>query len=173
MISAMTTHRFEWSVRSLLEEIASAAFVEADVMAESYSAHQLHQLADLCEQDNLPTTLRQLGLAFTEVLAFLRALNPVPFREADGCGSSPDVFSDFGMTTAAATPLPQWLVARIKELVTEWLICRVLAYWTAIVIPGREKNWLARCDTAKSAVTAAAGSARSFGGICRRRVPPI
>ena len=58
----------------LLADIADAAFTEADIMSERHSAHELHQLTDICQDDSLPLTLRLLGLAFSEALLTLRAI---------------------------------------------------------------------------------------------------
>ena len=155
---------------ALLQDIADLAFVEADVISERHSPHELHQLLDICEEDNLPLTLRMLGLAFSEVLVILREIcvSPPPRDTLSDADIPPE---DFILPLKEG--VPHIMAIRLKEAVHAFLVAFVLRRIMAMVDTGRAAEWKKHCDDALASMQGGAAAAAAGTETIRRPLSPF
>lgn len=124
----------------LLYDIGNYSFVEGDNM-DVDDEHKRHQTIDVCEDGNIDRVTRVLNLGHSEVVELLY---PYTKREcADGDTRenvlvAPDVYvvdMCVPMTFASSS------VELLKNLIHEYLVCRVLADWMSITNPGSKDKW--------------------------------
>lgn len=139
--------------RALLDDIADAAFVEADVMREKRTAHELHQLLDICEDDNLPLTLRLISLAFSEVMVILRDIIEIPTSRA-GLSDADPFPVDFSLSLRE--DVSHIAAIRLKEAVHAFIVAFVIWHILASVDKQRADDWRQRAADALDGVKAMA-----------------
>lgn len=138
-----------WPLDSLTADIADAAFVQADILEGSYTPHRLHQLADICGDDNMPWVTAMLRLAFSEVGALLgrQAVIVAPPLADDapevggGASAGPMPETEGGkqgwsLFPAAGPPFPLWRRERLRAVVTDFAVTYVLLRRLEAVAPG-------------------------------------
>lgn len=146
----------------VVHDVASLAYVAADVREGNYTAHSLHQTFDVCEAGNIDRVNRILDLAEAE------ARNMIGFPLSD----------------RHRQPSPETL-RYLRQLTHEYLVTRVFTDWLEIAFPpllsttssvraGSDNIiaiWREKCEAAGKALQSAATflSCRSF----TRRLPPI
>lgn len=144
-----------WPLDSLTADIADAAFVQADILEGSYTPHRLHQLADICGDDNMPWVTAMLRLAFSEVGALLgRQAVIVAPPETEGGKQGWSLFP------AAGPPFPLWRRERLRAVVTDFVVTYVLlrrleAVAPAVIAPLGERLDAARVSLRVLARTSA------------------
>lgn len=148
--------QIELKIREILEAIADIAFVESDVVAERKSAHELHQLIDICEAANLPETLRRLRVGLAELREALHGSARIA-GDAEA--------ADAVVTVQLSADAPLWFGEALRPLAEDYLICGVLAGWLGTMLPERAKTWNERREQAHTALQRLARSA------ARTRIP--
>ena len=144
----------------LVYDAENYSFVEADIM-DADDEHARHQVYDIGQEGNIDRVSRVLNLAHAECVEMLYPYTKEEVDEDDcelcdtlrhPCAYRiemrlPDGFS---MTT----------VRLLKQLIHEYMVCRVLADWMSITNPGSQKNWEDKIRTAKSKIQTALVSRR-------------
>ncbi len=152
----MDAHIF-WPLDSLTADIADAAFVQADILEGSYTPHRLHQLADICDDDNMPWVTAMLRLAFSEAAAlFGRQAVIVAPPETEGghasAGSTPETEGGkqgWILLPAAGLPFPLWRRERLRAVVTDFVVTYVLLRRLEAVAPDVVAPLSERLDAAR------------------------
>lgn len=157
-----------WPLESLTADIADAAFVHADILEGFYTPHRLHQLADICGDDNMPWVTAMLRLAFSEVGAALgrQAVIVAPPETEGGhasAGSKPETEGGkqgWFLLPAAGPPFPLWRRERLRAVVTDFVVTYVLlrrleAVAPAVIAPLGERLAAARVSLRVLARTSA------------------
>lgn len=126
--------------KELLYDISNYSFVEGDIM-DVDDEHKRHQTIDVCEDGNIDRVTRVLNLGHSEVMELLY---PYTKREcADGdiradALTVPDVYVvDMYVPGGFASST----VELLKNLIHEYLVCRVLADWMSITNPVSKDKW--------------------------------
>ena len=137
----------------VLADIGSAAWLEQELHPEA-DRHRRHQMADICQRDNVERVWRVLGVAVAEVrLALLAILasrgDPLGSNELD----RPECWS-FSFCGQLAPDILTFL----KEKIHEYLVASVMADRTAVIIPGACAVWQMRAADALVALREAAAS---------------
>lgn len=126
-----------WPLDSLKADIADAAFVQADILEGSYTPHRLHQLADICDDDNMPWVTAMLRLAFSEAAAALgrQAVIIPPQAEDDAPPETEGGKQGWILLPAAGVPFPLWRRERLRAVVTDFAVTYVLLRRLEAVAP--------------------------------------
>lgn len=156
------------SSEEVLADIGSAAWLEQELHPE-VDRHRRHQMADICQRDNVERVWRVLGAAVAEIrLSLLIILLPrgdlVPVNELE----RPDRWT-FTFTEVLA---PDTL-AFLKEKIHEYLVAAVMADRTAVIIPGASAVWHTRGGEALMALREVAATAVSRLRPVRRPLWPF
>lgn len=165
-----------WPLDSLTADIADAAFVQADILEGSYTPHRLHQLADICDDDNMPWVTAMLRLAFSEVGALLgrQAVIVAPPETEGGhasAGSKPeteDGKQGWILLPAAGSRLSLWRRERLRAVVADFAVTYVLLRRLEAVAPGVVAPLGERLDAARVSLRVLARTAAR-----PRRLTPI
>ena len=152
----------------VMADVRSAAWLEQELQPQ-LERHRRHQMADICERDNVEGVWRILGVAVAEVrLALLSILtppeNPWPANDLE----RPDIWT-FGFRFALAADV----VAFLKHKIHEYLVAAVMADRTAVIIPSASAIWSSRAGEALDALRSAAATAQPPYAPVRRPLWPM
>lgn len=139
----------------VMADLRSAAWLEQELHPE-LDRHRRHQMADICEKDNVERVWRVLGLSVAELrLALLRILQPQKGIRTVNELDRPDewIFSFL-------FKLPSDNVAYIREKIHEYLVAAVMADRAAVIIPQCAGIWRERASTALAELQAFASTVR-------------
>lgn len=139
----------------LVYDAENYSFVEADIM-DADKEHARHQVYDIGQEGNIDRVSRVLNLAHAECVEMLYPYTKEEVEEDDCelCDTlrHPCVYriemslpEGFSMTT----------VRLLKQLIHEYMVCRVLADWMSITNPDSQKNWEDKIRTAKGKIQTA------------------
>lgn len=139
----------------VLADIRSAAWLEQELHSD-LDCHRRHQMADICEPDNIDRIWRVLGLSIAEIrLDIQRILRPQEDNLSDNELESPEQWS-----FAFLFPLLPDVVSFLKEKIHEYLVAMAMADRTEVIIPQCAHIWRERASEARSALREAALTAR-------------
>lgn len=125
----------------LLYDAENYSFVEGDIMS-SENIHAQHQVFDIVQSGNVDRVTRVLNLAHSECVEMLFPYTNEEItdeqEDLDNVLSSPEEYvillslpENFSLST----------VKLLKNLIHEYLICRVIADWMSITNPTSKNNW--------------------------------
>lgn len=142
--------RMVFNRQQLIYDIGNYAFVEGDIIGES-AEHATHQVKDIVQAGNIDRVNRILDLASAECVEALYPYtkewidannvlelddNPV---ERETYTIELNVPLQFSATTARI----------LKELIHEYMVCRVLQDWLEITYPQSSAIWAAKTQDAR------------------------
>ncbi|MDE5814100.1 MAG: hypothetical protein K2H72_07430 [Muribaculaceae bacterium] len=137
----------------VISDIRSAAWLEQELHPE-LDRHRRHQMADICEKDNVECVWRVLGVAMAELrLALGRMLRQEKeIREVNDL-DSPEEWN-FGFLLH----LPSSTLDFLREKIHEYLVASVMADRGAVIIPACAGIWRERAETALAELRALAAT---------------
>ena len=154
----------------LLYDAGNYSYVEGDIM-KSEDEHAKHQVFDIVQNGNVDRVTRVLNLAHSECVEMLFPYTNDEIR-SDGCMLD-DKFAEFESYDIILS-LPQYFsmttVRLLKDIIHEYLVCRVLADWMSITNPSSQKKWEEKLDYLKTKIKTSLMSRR---GKIRRKMKPF
>ena len=141
--------------QDILDDIADAAFVVADIAEGDRDHHSLHQTYDICEDANTLRVNHLIDLAFAEALLLLRplldssrppvatesslslTLKPHPFFISH---SLPNDQSSGGFVGCRESVK----AFHLRETLREYLLSYVLTHWLRVTLPQSAPPWETR-----------------------------
>lgn len=154
----------------LLYDVENYSFVEGDIM-QTGDEHARHQVLDIGEGGNADRVARVLDLAYVECVEMLYPYTKEEVREVqevlDDVLTYPEEYV-IGLRLPAGFSFST--LRLLKELVHEYLVCRVLADWMSITNPGSRANWEEKADRVKAKIHT---SLLSRAGKVRRKPKPF
>ena len=129
--------------REVLDDIRSAAWLESELHPE-LDRHRRHEMADICEKDNVERVWRVLGIAIAEIrLALQKILSPQCRISLANDLERPESWQ-----FSFSFPLPSSSISYIREKIHEYLVAAVMGDRTAVIIPTAAKIWQERASDA-------------------------
>lgn len=154
----------------LVYDVKNYAFVEGDLMADD-DMHAKHQVFDIGEEGNADRVARVLNLAHAECVEMLF---PYTKAEIENEGGGLDDKLEEPETYDIILSLPKGFsmttVRLLKDLIHEYLVCRVLADWMSITKPDSQRKWEEKLASLKMKMKSSLVSRR---GKTRRRLSPF
>ncbi|MDE6741707.1 MAG: hypothetical protein K2J58_05185 [Muribaculaceae bacterium] len=152
----------------VLADIRSAAWLEQELHSD-LDRHRRHQMADICEPDNVERVWRVLGIAIAEIrLVLLKILRPrgdlLPVNNLE----RPSEWR-FAFRQRIAPDMMEFL----KEKIHESLVAMVMADRAAVIIPQCAHIWSDRAEETLSALRNLAATTRSSVAPVRRPLLPM
>lgn len=147
----------------VLADIRSAAWLESETHPEC-NLHQRHEMADICEKDNIERVWRVLGVCVAEIrMALKEILEPEIACEVHDLLERPSewLFSFRRRLSAATAQL-------LKEKTHEFLVSRVMADRLGVLIPVSAQCWAERGADALLAIRGVAHTAAVMRPVQRR-----
>ena len=137
----------------ILADIRSAAWLEQELHSD-LDRHRRHQMADICETDNVEHVWRVLGVAVAEIrLTLGKILHPETQPPSDDTLLQP---SEWLFQTRF--PLPVAIMSFIREKIHEYLVAAVMADRCAVIIPSASAVWQTRAREAISSLRVVAST---------------
>ena len=131
----------------LLADIRSAAWLEQELHSD-LDRHRRHQMADICETDNVEHVWRVLGVAVAEIrLTLGKILHPETRPPSDDTLLQPSEW-----LFRPRFPLPVAIMSFIREKIHEYLVAAVMADRCAVIIPSASAVWHTRAREAISSL---------------------
>ncbi len=154
----------------LLYDVENYAFVEADII-NTEDEHARHQIADIVQEGNVDRVTRILNLAHAECTEMLypytKSRLPDGHQEMSDGLTSPE---EYAITLTLPDGFSQSTLLLLKEMIHEYLVCRVLGDWMSIVNPESKANWEEKRLSMKKKIQTSLLSRR---GMVRRRLKPF
>ena len=154
--------------KELLYDIGNYSFVEGDIM-DVDDEHKRHQTIDVCEDGNIDRVTRVLNLGYSEVVELLYPYTKRECPHGDARENmlvAPDVYVvDMYVPETFASST----VELLKNLIHEYLVCRVLADWMSITNPGSTEKWEEKMEDMRGKLRSCVNSRM---GRLRRRLSP-
>lgn len=160
----------------LLYDAANYSFVEGEMIAEGDECKR-HQVIDITQDGNVDRVTRVLNTAHAECV---EALYPWTKEEVagDDAGADVAVTLDDVLREPEEYVVTLWLpegfsmttVRLVKELIHEYLVCRVVADWMSITNGDSEGKWEKKFSTLREKIKTALMSRR---GKVRRKLKPF
>ena len=125
---------------SLLYDIGNYSFVEGYLMDVS-DEHQRHQAIDVCEDGNVDRVNRVLNLAYSEVVEYLYPLTKRECQDGDSLANELVEHEEYVVELSVPDEFASSTLELLKNLIHEYLVCRVLADWMSITNPSSKGTW--------------------------------
>lgn len=154
---------------ALIYDITNCAFVQGDVI-RTKDEHERHQVMDIGEEGNVDRVTRVLNLAYQECVDMLYAYTKAdvaPISSLDNTFGEPQVYK---MRLLVPKNFAKGTVALLKNLIHEYLVCRVLEDWKGITYPEVSGSWREKVENVKDKIMECM-NARS--GRVRRSITPF
>ncbi|MCM1079099.1 MAG: hypothetical protein NC344_05660 [Bacteroidales bacterium] len=154
----------------LLYDAGNYSYVEGDIM-KAEEEHARHQVFDIVQDGNVDRVTRVLNLAHLECVEMLFPYTKNEIQ-SDGCMLDDKLTEpeSYDITLLLPKYFSMTTVQLLKDLIHEYLVCRVLADWMSITNPSSQKNWEEKIDYLKTKINTSLVSRR---GKIRRKMKPF
>lgn len=153
----------------LLYDVENYSFVEGDIMSTE-NIHAKHQVFDVGQSGNVDRVTRVLTLAHSECVEMLYPYTkeeiPDEQEELNDILSEPE---EYNILLSLPEGFSLSTVKLLKNLIHEYLVCRVLADWMSITNPASKGNWEDKIASLKQKIQT---SLVSRSGKIRRKMKP-
>ncbi|MDO4929623.1 MAG: hypothetical protein Q4E59_00660 [Bacteroidales bacterium] len=137
----------------LLYDIQNNSYVEGDVMDAGDDEHRRHPVMDVAEDGNVDRVTRILNLAHAEAVEMLYPYTKeeIPEDQAalDDTLEEPEQY-DIVMTLPVSFSLTT--VKKLRELIHEYMVCRVMEDWMGITNSGSKEEWAERLEKVRGKI---------------------
>lgn len=149
------TVRLSFLREQLLYDVSNYAFVAGDILDED-AEHVRHQVEDIIQPGNVDRVTRMLDLAHAECVEMLYkyADEEIP----DDMPPLDDTLVEhesYDVTLRLPSSVSLSTVKLLRELIHEYMVCRVLQDWLSITYPDSSVVWEAKLEAIKDKIRAA------------------
>lgn len=165
-----TTAMLSFKREELLYDAGNYSYVEGDIM-KAEDEHAKHQVFDIVQDGNVDRVTRVLNLAHSECVEMLFPYTKNEIQ-SDGCMLDDKLTEPESYDIILSLPkcFSMTTVRLLKDLVHEYLVCRVLADWMSITNPSSQKNWEVKLEELKTKIKTSLVSRR---GKIKRKLKPF
>lgn len=154
----------------ILYDCDNCAYVVGDIADTDDMDHARHQIQDIAQDGNVDRGTRTLSLAHAEVVEMLF---PFTRDNVDGNDNLDDTKRE-PQTYTVRLNLPQRFskttVDLLRNLIHEYMVCRVLQDWLSITYPKAADIWAAKVEEVKQKIKEAKAARTGF---TKRRMSPF
>ena len=136
----------------VLHDVASMAYVAADIREGKLTPHALHQTFDICEGGNLDRVTRVMDIAEAELRSVLR---------------------EFNITLPDSGEEKEGYAVLLRMYAHEYVVARILADWLSVTLPESAGVWQEKADDALSRFRLTVETRVCRAAILSRRLPPF
>lgn len=152
----------------VLADIKSAAWLEQELRPE-LERHCRHQMADICEKDNVEQVWRVLADGVAEIRLVLTGI----LHPDDEAAQDNEIRHTAGWCFRFVFPIPLQTAIYIKEKIHGYLVANVMADRTAVIIPDAAAVWRIRAEETLAALRGVSGAARVPSHTVHRPIWPM
>lgn len=152
--------------REVLDDIRSAAWLESETHPDS-NLHQRHEMADICEKDNIERVWRLLGVCDSEVRLTLRKM----LKLRDDKIQQNDLNSPDRWVYEFRSSLLPNVGAYLKDKIHEFMVASVMSDRMKVLLPEASNSWTARRKEAVDEIFGMAGIPTEYKPVRRPLLP--
>lgn len=142
----------------VFDDLRSAAWLISEV-GNIANLHARHEMADICEKDNVDAVWRMLGIAIAEIRLELMKILELPDKTCSvNYLKCPEMW-EFRFRVR----MPESKETYLREKIHEYLVARVMADRSLALVPAAADYWKTRYKEAMSAIQIAAASCAPSG----------
>ncbi len=145
--ATLTFHRSE-----ILYDCDNCAFVEGDIADTQDMDHARHQIQDITADGNVDRVTRVMNLAHAEVIEMLFPFTKSDVQDAlklDDKKEEPDTYTvELNLPGKFSTTT----VNLLRNLIHEYIVCRVLQDWLSITYPKSADIWAVKAEEVKQKI---------------------
>lgn len=153
----------------LLYDAKNYSFIEGDIM-KTDDEHARHQVFDIGENGNVDRVTRVLNLAHSECVELLFPYTKCEISEVGMLDDTLTEPASYDITLYLPKYFSMTTVQLLRNLIHEYLVCKVLADWMSITNPNSQKNWEDKFGELKRKIQTSLVSRR---GKIRRKLKPF
>lgn len=155
--------------KDLLYDIENIAYVQGDVM-KTNDEHDRHQVIDIGQDGNVDRVTRILNLAYQECVDFLYAYTKADVFKASSLDNTFGAPEHYKMRLLVPPDFSKGTVALLKNLIHEYMTCRVIEDWMSITNPQAQPIWKNKLEEIEEAIISCMNAR---GGRIRRTQTPF
>lgn len=166
----MNSVLFTFKVSEILYDVSNYSYVEGDILSEA-EEHLRHQVMDVCESGNIDRVKRVLDLVHSECVEML-----YPYSKKSLENFS-DVYSNelnnkecYYIELQFPIGFSQTTIEYLRNLIHEYMVCRVVGDWMSITNTRSESKWEAKATIIRNKISI---SLLSRTGKIRRKLSPF
>lgn len=155
--------------KELLYDIENNSYIQGDVMKVK-DEHERHQVMDVGQDGNVDRVTRILNLAYQECVDMLFAYTKADvFEESslDNTFGAPEMYK---MRLLVPEDFSKGTVALLKNLIHEYMVCRVMEDWMSITNTEAQPIWKNKLEEIEGKITSCMNAR---GGRVRRTQTPF
>lgn len=152
--------------REVLDDIRSAAWLESETHPDS-NLHQRHEMADICEKDNIERVWRLLGVCDSEVRLTLRKM----LKLRDDKIQQNDLDSPDRWVYEFRSSLLPNVGAYLKDKIHEFMVASVMSDRMKVLLPEAFNSWTTRRKEAVDEIFGMAGIPTEYKPVRRPLLP--
>lgn len=158
----------------VLSDLRSAAWLESEIHPE-LDLHSRHEMADICEDGNIDRVWRILGLCVAEIRVILHRILLQTGRRHCYLPYSDDdtLLTPVHWHFRFVANLPIDTGKLLKEKIHEFLVARVMADRTAVIISAAARVWQERATDTLEELIQTASTVQLSEGPVRRPLWPM
>lgn len=154
--------------REVIDDLRSAGWLISEI-SDLANIHTCHQIADICEKDNIDAVWRVLGIAVAEVrVELVKILEPQKGMTFVNRLKAPESW-EFGLCVRMTDSAESYL----REKIHEYLVARVMADRTSAIIPASAAYWQTRASEAIEGIRLSAATSAPGARHARRPLWPM
>lgn len=154
--------------RELLDDIRAAAFLESELHPE-LDRHRRHEMADICETDNIERVWRVLALADAQVRLTLSRI----LHQQDAIPLANELRRPATWHFRFRIAISTIELGFLREKIHDYMVASAMADRTAVIIPEASSVWRERHEAALLALQNLAATARNSSRPVRRPLWPL
>lgn len=155
----------------LLYDAENYSFVEGDIMRASDDHHARHQVFDIGQEGNVDRVTRVLNLAHSECVEMLYPYTKEEIPdEQEVLDDKLEEPEDYNIELTLPDGFSLSTARLLKNLIHEYLVCKVLSDWMSITNPSSQANWESKIEEQKGKIRT---SLMSRMGKVRRKLKPF
>lgn len=150
------TNRLVFLRTELIMDIENYAFVTGDVAPPQVDAHGRHMVFDVAEDGNEELATRLLNLAHAECRELLYPFTKKETEEGVELDDRLARPAEYVIEMRVSKGFSRTTVLLLRELIHDYMICRVLTAWLGITLPEVMPLWRERLEGLKESIRTAA-----------------
>lgn len=157
--SRVISNKLTFLRNELIYDIENYSFVAGDIMPVD-DEHLKHQVFDIAQDGNEDLVTRILNLAHAECVEILYPYTKTTCINDEEFNDALKIPAQYDIELSLPAQFSRNTVILLKELIHDYLVCRVLIEWSGITLPALQPFWQERIVLIKARIKQALLSRR-------------
>lgn len=137
--------------KELLYDLENNSFIEGDI-ARTDDEHERHQVFDIARTGNIDRVSRVLSLAHSECVEMLFPYTKKGVTEDTQHEDFLENPDEYIITMIVPSSFSKSTIDILRNLIHEYLVCRVMEDWMSLTKPASQSNWRDKLEYLKAKI---------------------